>query len=103
MILISRTPTFVFNGSVLTNKTVTTCSALDALAVVRKEPYVMNVGSVLETGPESVDVISHQVQPELEATCTTPQAYVEQVLNFAASVRDADKTPSNSWLVGTLA
>jgi hypothetical protein len=93
----------VFSGLLLIKSIVATCFGLVAAAVVRIEPKVITVLSVAEAGPESVEVISHQVQPEYEATCTTPQAYFAQTLNFFAKTGEAERTPRSSVLVGIFA
>ena len=87
----------------LTNKIVTSFFGVDGFAVVRSVPKEIIVGSDSDDGPDTVEVISHHVQPETEATWTAPHAYLVQSLTCAVSVLFADRIPSNSLLVGTFA
>lgn len=72
-------------------------------AVVRSVPSGCKVGSSFEVGPETVEVISHQVQPMAEATRTAPQAKVEHFLIWVAKDLVAESMPTNSLALGTLA
>lgn len=81
----------------------TICFGLDPLEVVLNVPYGITVGSVSEVGPETVEVISHHKQRTADATCTAPQAYLEQFFTCEANAAAAERTPSNSELVGTFA
>jgi hypothetical protein len=72
--LIPPTVTLDFKASVLINSTVMICFLFVALAVVLRVPYGTIVLSVEDSGPETVELISHHVQPLVEAICCRENA-----------------------------
>ena len=88
-------------GSVVTIITVTTCRAalLPTSAVIFPNVFVVRFSG--EVAPTTSAVTLHQRQPISEATSTAPQVNWVQDLTCEASADFADRSPTNSFAVGT--